>query len=79
MSESKKGNPVQYRFHIFVGPCLVKQVAKRLQDGSIIAHDGTQNVYGQITADDRFQGMDRINKAAGFRLVSYPSELRLPD
>lgn len=65
-------------FHIYTGPCIVKDVAYRLQVAGIEAHDGTQNVYGQIEADNKFQAMDRLNLSAGFQLVRHAEELRRP-
>jgi len=74
----KKGKQAagRMKFRVHTGPTQVKEVAKRLQRAGIDAHDGTEHAFGTIDADDKYDAMDKINKAVGYKLVRNPGELR---
>lgn len=59
-----------FRFRFYTGPVIVKRVAVRLRSVGIAAEAGTEDVYGEIEAEDRSSAADKINAAAGYRATS---------
>jgi hypothetical protein len=65
----------RFYFHVHVGPVIVDETAKRMLAAGIAdVRAGTEHVYGHVVADDKFLAVERMNTAAGFRLlpVGYP-------
>ena len=66
---------VKFKFRVPVDPTTVKEVAKRLQDAGIDAHDGTEHIHGTIEVEGETEGhaqdaaAHKINQAAGFKVV----------
>jgi len=58
------------KFRIWTGPTQVKEVAKRLQRAGIDADDGTEHAFGTIDAEDKYDAMEKVNKAVGYKLVT---------
>lgn len=74
----RAGNPT-YAYHADTGPVGVREIADRLRARGIHAETGTEAVYGEVDADDRFDAAARLNEAAGFTLVrgrDIPSSFR---
>lgn len=71
-------NPT-YAYRADTGPVGVREIADRLRAHGIHAETGTEAVYGEVDADDRFDAAARLNEAAGFTLVrgrDIPSSFR---
>jgi hypothetical protein len=57
-----------FKFRIFTGPVAVKQYAARMRRAGIHAKDGTEHVYGQIQAEDRYAAYNKLSKATGMSI-----------